>query len=170
MSAFKRGTLAATLAAAMVVVPAFAGEAGTDVVPKNNGDAAATQVEPTAGIRSMRYAFGRQASDYSEEHPVVVIAISKGQKETLLTGEQMAAKFEELFRKVHDVPTKVFVEPGGDYTSVGFAVKGLFYGPYGLKESLVGMSLAADSYNEVLRPRPARGTQTAFAGKPEPQQ
>jgi hypothetical protein len=97
----------------------------------------------------------RQAGDYSEDHPVVVIAISKGQKETLLTGEQIGEKLAEVLKKVHDTPAKYFIAPGGDYTAIAFFVKGHAYGPYGLKDSLSGVTLAADAYDERVRPKTA---------------
>lgn len=160
MSAFKRGTLAATLAAAMVVVPAFAGESGTDVVPKPVTGSSATQTKPD---------LIDQAVQYSRANPVVAIGIAKGKKDDM-TGERMGAILSAYLKQKHDVPSKVFIEPGGDYTAVIFVVKGLIYGEYGLDTVQGGMAMAADSYNEVLRPRRSRGMQTAFAGKPEPQQ
>ncbi len=168
MSVIGRGTLAAALATAMTVVPAFS-------VAADDASMAAKPITPSATTQAEEYQdVIRQARDYSKKHPVVAIAILKGQKETLLTGEQLGEKLSEALTKVHDVPSKPFIEPGGDYTVVAFAVKGLVYGPYGLKDSLIGMAFAADSYNEVLRPRNADNTQgstqTAFASKPSPQQ
>lgn len=161
MSVIGRGTLAAALATAMTVVPAFAAKASP----------AAKPITPSTKnhIQQSKPDLIDQSVEYSEAHPVVVIGIAKGKKDNM-TGERMGQILSDALMKVHNVPSKVFVEPGGDYTAVIFVVKGLIYGEYGLKESLSGMSLAAHSYNEVLRPRPLTGMQTAFASKPEPQQ
>ncbi len=169
MAAFGRGTLAAALATAMAVVPAFA------VAADDAGSMAAKPITPSATKQTGEYqnVLG-QAREHSKKHPVVAIAIMKGQKETLLTGEELGESMSGALKDLYDVPSKPFVEQGGDYTVVFFAVKGLVYGPYGLKTSLGGMAMAADSYNEVLRPRAGRttqgDTQTAFVAKPEPEQ
>lgn len=160
MSVIGRGTLAAALATAMTVVPAFAAEASPAAKPITPSATSQTQQRKPILID--------EVADYSEKHPVVVIGISRGQKDDA-TGERIGQILSDALMKVHNVPSKVFIKEGGDYTAVIFAVKGLIYGEYGLKESLVGMSLAAGSYNEVLRPRPLTGMQTAFASKPEPQ-
>jgi len=163
MSLIGRRTLAAALATAMTVVPAFA-------VAADDASPAAKPITPSATTQAEEYQdVTRQARDYSKTHPVVVIGISKGQKDNM-TGERMGQILSDVLMKAHNVPSKVFIKEGGDYTAVVFAVKGLVYGEYGLKESLSGAGLAADSYNEVLRPRPLTGMQTAFASKPEPQQ
>jgi hypothetical protein len=57
-----------------------------------------------------------------------------------------------------------------------FAVKGHIYGPYGLKESLSGMVLAAHDYDSKVRrgifPPPDTASKPApgVVAKPEPQQ
>jgi hypothetical protein len=107
-----------------------------------------------------------EAGDYSETHALIVIGVAHGRKETGLTGEQIADKLADVIKKVHGAPSKTFVKPGGDYTAIIFAVHGHLYGPYSLKESLTGLSLAADDYNEKVHrgvfpgagvPAPAKG-------------
>lgn len=158
----RNGYLAAALATAMSVLPSVA-PAQEKVLAKPAGEARATAYDEKNDVITL-------ASDYSEKHPVVAIGILKGKKDPI-TGEKIGDTLSGVLKNGYDgVPSKYFVAPGGDYTAVIFAVKGHIYGPYGLKQSLTGIALAADSYNEVLRPRPSSGVAGSLASKPEPQQ
>lgn len=159
-----RGYLAAALATAMAVAPSLA-QNPARVPAKPSNDSKITQ--PREKLTLLE-----QVGDYSEVNPVVVIGIAKGQKETLLTGEQIGGKLSEALMKVHGAPSKYFVEPGGDYTAVIFAVDGHVYGPFGLKESLSGMTLAASNYHSKVRHGkfPAPGGAATVTAKPEPKQ
>ena len=131
--------------------------------------AAKPAIEPKLTQPEAKPYLFEQVVSYSKENPVVVIGIAKGKKETLLTGEQIGEKLSGALMKIHDAPSKYFVEPGGDYTAIIFGVKGLLYGPYGLKESLSGMALAAASYDDVIRPTlGAAASSSRMASKPEP--
>jgi hypothetical protein len=165
MRPFGRGTLAAALATAMAVGPSVA-PAQDQVAAKPASEAKLVELDRKPNVI-------RQAYEYSKTNPVVAIAILKGQKESLLTGEQVGDKLSEVLMKAYNgIPAKYFVEPGGDYTAVLFAVKGHVYGPYGLKDSLSCIALAADSYNEVIRPRVRASAEHSVdaAMKPEPRQ
>jgi hypothetical protein len=160
MAALGKGTLAAALATAMAVMPSFAQNSGK-VDAKPAPEAKVSTYNPKDDVITL-------AGDYSEEHPVVAIGILKGQKETKLTGEQVGEALSNVLMKAYDgIPSKVFVAPGGDYTAIVFAVKGHIYGPYGLKESLSSIALAADSYNEVVRPRTPIKRGSEMTAKPE---
>src|SRR5437870_2876097 len=98
---FSQRVLAGTFAAAMAVAPSFAEDA--KVAPSGNGVTITEQDDKPTMLR--------QAVNYSKENPVVVIAILKGQKETLLTGEQVGDKLSAILKKTHGVPTKYFVAP-----------------------------------------------------------
>lgn len=164
MAAFGRGTLAAALATAMAVAPSFAQESAR-VAAKPANEPKITQPEGKSDVITL-------ADDYSEAHPVVAIGIMKGRKDQI-SGEKIGDTLSDVLMKAYSgIPSKYFVAPGGDYTAIIFAVKGHIYGPYGLKESLTGIGLAAASYNDVIRPklRVAPGTASGVAGKPEPQQ
>ncbi|MBL9170347.1 MAG: hypothetical protein JNN07_21605 [Verrucomicrobiales bacterium] len=87
----------------------------------------------------------RQAGEYSETNRVVSIIVSKGkQNESGLTGEDIARTITAYFTK-RGIPAKAFVGPSeGDYTAIGYAVKGRIYGPVGLDKA-VGMAVVAGS-------------------------
>ncbi len=156
---FGKGTLAAALATAMAVIPSLA-QNPPKVDAKPAKDAKVSTYDPKNDVLTL-------AGDYSEIHPVVAIGILKGQKDPI-TGEKIGEALSNVLMKAYDgIPSKVFIAPGGDYTAIIFAVKGHLYGPYGLKESLSSIALAADSYNEVVRPRPRRGSE--LTAKPEHQ-
>jgi hypothetical protein len=149
--------LAATFATAMAVTPSLAQDAKVALKPAS---VTTTQQDNNPTLL-------RQAGDYSENHPVIVIAIAKGQKDPI-TGEKIGDTISDVMQKIHGVPSKYFVAPGGDYTAIAFFVKGHAYGPYGLKESLGEMALAVSAYNERVLHAGAAGS--SFAAKPEPQQ
>ena len=170
-----RGFLEAALAAAMAVAPSLAQDGKVAPAPKTLTEALiAHGYKPT---------MLRLAGDYSETYPGIVIAIAKGQKDPI-TGEKIGDTLSGVIKKLHGAPSKYFVEPGGDYTAIAFFVKGHAYGPYGLKESLGGIALAADNYDEQVRhgvfPPPdsaansaanqTPGATTLLAAKPEPHQ
>jgi hypothetical protein len=134
--------LAGVFATAMAVAPSLAQDAKVTTV---------SATDPKITHQADKPYLFEQVASYSETHPVVVIGVSKGQKETLLTGEQIGDKLADVLKKVHHVPSKYFVEKGGDYTAIIFAVDGHLYGPYGLKESLAGMVLAVNNYDEKVR-------------------
>lgn len=160
MPAFGRGTLAAALATAMAVAPALAQETGLAGKPVPKTTVTQPEREPILIDR---------VAEYSETHPVIVIGIAKGRKDEM-SGERIGEILSDALKKVHDAPSEVFIEQGGDYTAVIFAVDGLIYGAYGLTDSLIGMSLAANSYNEVVRPKATHSSgDPTLAGKPAPQ-
>lgn len=168
-----RGYLAAALATAMAVMPSLA-------PAQNAGVAAKPANDPSATLHEVKPDLIGQVYEHSKTYPGVVIGIFKGQKEKLLTGQQVADKFSEVLDKGYGgVPSKSYVEPGGDYTAVIFAVKGTLYGPYGLKESLVAIAVPADNYWEKVQrgifPKAEEGRPIASSGiaakpAPEPQQ
>jgi hypothetical protein len=85
--------LAGTFATAMAVAPSLAQEA-TKVAAKPASEPKIMQPESKPDVITLM-------DDYSENHPVVAIAILKGQKETLLTGEQIGDKLSEALTKIH---------------------------------------------------------------------
>jgi len=162
--------LAGTFAAAMAVAPSLAQDAKVTSSPLVSG-------QQTSQPNELR-----QAEKFSETFPGIVICIAKGQKDPI-TGEKIGDTLAGVIHKVHDVPLdriKYMVTPGSDYTAIAFFVKGNAYGPYGLKESLGGMTLAAGSYQEKVRlgvfPAAPEASSSAsshansFAAKPEPHQ
>jgi hypothetical protein len=138
--------IAGVFAAAMAVSPSLAQNAGT-VAAKPDPNSVSTP----AGVaqEATKPNELRQAEKLSETYPGIVIAIAKGQKDQI-TGEKIGDTLSGVIKKVSSAPSKYVVWPGGDYTAVAFFVKGHAYGPYGLKESLTGLSLAADDYNEKI--------------------
>lgn len=181
-----RGHLAAALAAVMVVVPSLA-PAQEKPGAKSTEPAKLAQTfkpanDPKVTQPPEKLTLLEQVGNYSEQHPVVVIGVAKGQKEKLLTGEQIGETLSEVLKKKYGgTPSKYFVEPGGDYTAIIFAVDGHVYGPYGLKDSLVAIGVPADNYSSKVRrgifPPPDSSASTGasnpmggVAAKPEPQQ
>lgn len=154
MKAPVAGFLVAALTTAISVAPSLAQDAKIIPAPNN------------ITLQDNKPDVLTRAGKLSESFPGVVIAIAKGQKEKL-TAEQVGDKFVELFKTVYGVPARYETEVGADYTAIAFVVKGHFYGPYGLKEALSGMALAADNYDSKMR-KGALPTSIIVA-KPEPQ-
>lgn len=158
----RNGYLAAALATAMSVLPSLApAQERATIKPVASAKIGGQEAKPVLISRAV---------DYSKENPVVVIVVSKGQKDPI-SGEKICETLARVLDKGYNgIPSKCFMEPGGDYSAIGFAVAGHLYGPYSLKQSLTDIGLAADSYNGVLRPRSSPGAAGSLASKPEPQQ
>lgn len=166
----RRGFLAAALATAMSVLPSLAPAQERPVVkPVANAKIGGPEDKPVLLSRAV---------DYSKDNPVVVIIVSKGQKDPI-SGEKICETLTRVLDEGYNgVPSKCFTEPGGTYSAIGFAVAGHLYGPYGLKDSLVAIAVPADNYHSKVRRGifPPRETSSAstpaggFAAKPEPGQ
>jgi hypothetical protein len=163
---FPRGYLAAALAGvSMTVAPSLAQNART----ASNAAPTPTTTRVTLPENTPDDVLS-QARDYSKTHPIVTIAIAKGEKDNI-TGEKIGDTLVALLKEKLDTPAKYFLEPGKDFTVIAFCVDGHIYGPYGLKESLSGAALAAAGYDDHFR-RPTSMSRTpvaGFLGKPDPQ-
>ncbi len=159
-----RGQLAAILATAITAAPAFAQQPlvspsatlnSRAANPASSNASKPLSAEDAAALAATD--FMDQVDEYSEHNPLVVIGIAKGAKDNI-TGERIGDRLSDVLRTVHSTPSKYFVTQGADYSRVFFAVKGHIYGPYGLKESIGGLALAADNFHEKVRkgifPRP----------------
>lgn len=151
-----RSFSALTIAAAMMVAPDFA-------------RAQEAQAPQTATAQENKPTVLRQAGDYSRLNNVVTIAISKGSKDTRVTGEMagdiLVKRLEQAGAKA-----KYFVAPGGDHTAVVFFLRGLSYGPYGLDKVLdIAPQVAFDYISVKDRPFVVAGLPAA-APSPAPQQ
>jgi hypothetical protein len=146
-----KGALAGFMAAAITLAPLVA----------SGQDAKTPSGAPAKAARPTEPDILTKAGDYSVAHPVISIVVLKGQKETQFTGEQIGDKLAEVFKTVYDIPTKVFVTVGGDYTAINFFVKNRLYGPFGLKQSLAAAAAVSRDYEARVRPtvtaKPASG-------------
>ncbi len=158
-----RGHLAAILATAIAAAPALAQQPSVPASTATTSRAAspaggnAGKTLPAEEAANLAAAdFMDMVDEYSEHNPLVAIGIFKGAKDNI-TGERIGERLSDLLR-IQGAPSKYFVTQGAAYSTVMFAVKGHVYGPYGLKESIGGVALAADNYDEKVRkgifPRP----------------
>ncbi len=111
-----------------------------------------------------------QAGRYSETNQAVSFFVLKGKKnEGGLTGDVIADKIAEYF-KDRGIPVKAFVEPSnGDYTAIGYFVKGRLYGPVGLSKAAVAAVGVASDYRDAYAILPTSGP-TVAAVAPSPRQ
>lgn len=164
MSGLTRRSLIAALTAAATAGPAalFAQE---NVAGKPAPSAAAASISPGSEIELTTTTL---ASNYSEEHPVVAIAVAKGKKdEDGLTGEKIGQVLSlELERRFH-APSKYFVrESAGNYSNVTFFIKGRLFGPYSLGESVEALPVISMKFDQAHGLPSQRGID--ILGKPEP--
>jgi len=173
MATLSKGALATALATAMAVIPSLA--------PAQERVAAKPASGTTVSLPQDDQPFlHNKVVDYSKTHPVVVIGIYKGSKDSI-TAEKVGETLSKVLQNAYQgTPSKYFAEPGADHTAIIFAVAGHLYGPYSLKESLLTIGVAADNYaSKVQRgifPPPDKALlpsstpANSFAAKPEPQQ
>jgi hypothetical protein len=161
---FSRGALAATLASVvMTVAPSLAQSFRpvSNILPEIKEPQITQPKEAPESVL-------RQARTYSLTHEEVAICIYKGKKDNI-SGEKIGETLAAILKKNFNIPTKVFIDDGSDYTVVAFFVAGHAYGGYGLKDSIEGAALAAGGWDDVFGTGRRREPMSGVLGKPAPE-